>query len=221
MSRPLLLDLYCGAGGAARGYHDAGFDVIGVDINPQPRYPYEFILDDALRIAPLLLRDVHAIHASPPCQGYSQMSNCRPGLANSYERLVDATRDLLTDSGLPWVIENVEYAGLPHQSDLYGSHGLMLCGAMFGLRTYRHRYFGTSSPMHAPNHPRHLTPTSRAGHWEPGTFISVAGGGGNTALKREAMGIDWMNRDELSEAIPPAYTRFIGEQLLAHLEIAA
>lgn len=218
MSRPHGVDLFCKAGGASRGYHDAGFNMVGVDIEPQPNYPYEFVQADATTF---LLDGFDFVHASPPCQGYSQMSACRPGLAGGYEQLVDTVRDRLRLAGLPYVIENVEYSGVATQPDLYGANGLMLCGAMFGLRTYRHRFFESSVPLTALDHPRHLVPSSPAGHWKPGTFISVAGGGGNTALKRAAMGIDWMNRDELSQAIPPSYARFIGEQLLAAIGVTA
>src|SRR6266446_8588652 len=114
----LLLDLFCGAGGAARGYHDAGFTVIGVDINPQPRYPYQFVQADALQFIEDLrtleweMRFLAAIHASPPCQHYSAMSRCRPGLTAKYPYLIEPAREQLIKSGRPYVIENVEGAPL-------------------------------------------------------------------------------------------------------------
>ena len=195
------------------GYHLAGFDVVGVDINPQPRYPFEFRQADALTFP---LDGFDAFHASPPCQGYSRMSACRPGVAEQYARLIGCIRARLVRAGDVWVIENVLGSGLPSQGDMFGSHGLLLCGAMFGAATYRHRLFEASVPVSAPDHPRHLVPTSRAGHWRPGTFISVAGNCSPIEMARAAMGIDWMTRDELAESIPPAYTRFIGEQLMTY-----
>ena len=224
MSRPLLLDLFCGAGGAAMGYHRAGFDVVGVDIKPQPHYPFEFHEGDALEwvfTSEMWLESFDVIHASPPCQAYSAMSACRPGLVDKYPMLVDETRELLRATGLPWVIENVPGSGLATATGLFGDNGLMLCGQMVGLKLYRHRHFETSGVIKQPPHPQHLTRASKAGHWKPGTIISVSGNCAPIARAREAMGIDWMNRDELSEAIPPAYTEFIGRQLLTVLEKAS
>jgi DNA (cytosine-5)-methyltransferase 1 len=213
--RPQLVDLCCSAGGAAKGYHDAGFDVLGVDLADQPNYPYEFVKADAVTFP---LEGFDAIHASPPCQGYSYMSNCRPGLAGQYAQLIDVIRPRLESSGLPWVLENVEGSGLAEQDDLMGSHGLLLCGSMFGLPLYRHRLFETSSPVRPPHHPRHLIPASKAGHWKPGTIISVAGHCSPIDVAREAMGgIDWMTREELAESIPPAFAEYLGRALLAEL----
>jgi DNA (cytosine-5)-methyltransferase 1 len=193
------------------GYHRAGFDVVGVDIAAQPRYPFEFHQGDAMTWP---LDGYDAVHASPPCQADSQMTNCRPGVAATYPRLIGPTRERLQAWGGPWVIENVDGAGLPGQADLFGADGLMLCGFMFGLRLYRHRFFETSQPIRAPHHPRHLIPASKAGHWEPGTIMSVEGNFAPVAEARAAMGIDWANRAELGEAIPPAYTEYIGGQLM-------
>ena len=218
--RPRLLDFYSGAGGAAAGWHRAGFDVTGIDINPQPNYPFEFIQADAIEVLTKwrrFLKGFDAYHASPPCQPYSAMTSCRPGLASEYPDLVGATRNLLKQTGRPYVIENVPGAPLAEASDLFGAHGTLLCGHMFGLKLYRHRIFEASFPLPQPHHPRHLTPASKAGHWEPGTIVSVSGNCAPIALAREAMGIDWMTRDELAESIPPAYTEYIGEQLLEHL----
>ena len=208
--KPRLLDLFCGAGGAAAGYARAGFDVVGVDISPQPHFPFEFHQADAVTFP---LDGFDAIHASPPCQAWSGMSNCRPGLAQDYPMLIDVIRERLVASGLPWVIENVDGSGLASQDTLFGDHGLLLCGFMFGLRLYRHRLFESSVPLTAPYHPRHDIPASKAGHWKPGTIISVAGNCAPVAESRAAMGIDWTNRNELAEAIPPAYTEHIGLQL--------
>jgi DNA (cytosine-5)-methyltransferase 1 len=144
------------------------------------------------------------------------MSVCRPGLADDYPDLVAPTREALQETGLQWVIENVP--GSPVRPDL------MLCGHMFGLKLYRHRLFELSTgPLFGaqPAHPPHLIPGSRAGHWRPGQIISVSGNCSPIALAREAMGIGWMNRTELAESIPPAYTAYVGAQLLQALECAA
>jgi DNA (cytosine-5)-methyltransferase 1 len=149
------------------------------------------------------------------------MSNCRPGLAGDYPDLIAPTRELLELTGVPYVIENVDGAPLASASDLFGAHGLMLCGQMFGLPLYRHRLFETSFRVSQPHHPPHLVPASKAGHWRPGTFISVSGNCSPIAEARRAMGIDWTNRDELAEAIPPAYTELIGHQLMQHVQQVA
>ena len=211
--RPRLLDVFCGAGGAAVGYHRAGFEVVGVDINPQPNYPFEFHQGDALHFLAEHWREFDAVHASPPCQRYSAMSNCRPGLAEEYPDLIAATRNLLELTGLPYVIENVP--GSPLRPDL------TLCGQMFGLELYRHRVFESNVFLWQPGHPKHRVPASRAGHWKPGTIMSVSGHVSPIAVARKAMGIDWMNRAELAESIPPAYSQHVGEQLIEQLTEAA
>ncbi len=214
MNRPRLLDLFCGAGGASAGYFRAGFDVVGVDLAPQPRYMFPFHRADAVTFP---LDGFDAVHASPPCQAYSDMSNCRPGLADGYPMLIDVIRGRLQAWGGSWVIENVAGSGLASQDDLLGTHGILLCGSMFGLPLYRHRLFETSFPATAPNHPRHLIPASKAGHWKPGTIISVAGNCAPIQRARQAMGISWMTRSELAESIPPAYAEFIGHRLLGRV----
>ena len=215
-SRPKLLDLFCCAGGAGMGYHRAGFEVVGVDIDPQPRYPFEFHQGDALHYLAEHWQEFDAVHASPPCQPFSAMSACRPGLAEEYPDLVAATRNLLDLTGLPYVIENVPRS--PLRPDL------VLCGQMFGLELYRHRIFETNAPevlMAQPEHPRHVVPASRAGHWKPGTIMSVSGHVSPIAVAKQAMGIEWMTRDELAESIPPAYTEWIGARLLEHIRAEA
>jgi DNA (cytosine-5)-methyltransferase 1 len=208
MSRPRLLDLFCGAGGAAVGYHRAGFDVIGVDNQPMPRYPFEFHQADALEYAAYHGHEFDAVHASPPCQRKSAMTNCRPGLAAAYPNLIRPTRIILDHIGVPYVIENV--AGSDVRPDL------TLCGRMFGLKLYRHRLFESNRPLGQPQHPRHLVPGGSAGHWKPGEIISVSGNCAPIELAHEAMGIDWMTRGELAESIPPAFAQFVGEQLVAN-----
>lgn len=186
------------------GLAQAGFEVLGVDIEPQPHYPFTFVQADAMAFP--LSGDYDLVWASPPCQRHSRMSGCRPGLRQTYPDLISAMRDRLQAwGGRAWVIENV--VGAPLRDPV------MLCGAMFGLETYRHRLFECSAPVVPPPHPPHTTPTSKAGHWRPGTFISVAGNCAPMAKARAAMGIGWMPRAQLVEAIPPAFSRFIGEAL--------
>ena len=215
--RPLLLDLFCGAGGAAEGYHRAGFDVVGVDIEPQPNYPFLFIQGEATgALGWTLLNSVGAIHASPPCQAYSTTASLH---SNEYPRLIEPVRELLDDTGLPYVIENVAGA----KADL--REPITLCGSSFGLGVRRHRLFEVSGfdvGLVPPcNHGEQREPIDVTGTGGPRVGERTDGGGGNSrkprnlAEAREAMGIDWMTRPELSEAIPPAYTEWIGAHLLA------
>lgn len=210
-----LLDLFCGGGGAGMGYSRAGFDVVGVDIAPQPRYPFAFVQDDALDYLRAHGHEFDAIHASPPCQAYSTLRALQGD--TEYPDMVDETRDALVASGVTWVIENVMSA--PLQS------GITLCGGMFGLRTYRHRRFESSVLMFQPYHPPHVAKTStkkRRACWDAGMHVSVTGDVG-VYVGRLAMGIDWMQGNELSQAIPPAYTEFIGGHLrnaLAYRDVA-
>lgn len=201
-----ILDLFCKAGGAGMGYHRAGFEVVGVDIEPQPNYPFEFVQADAMTF-PLDGFDV--IHASPPCQRYTQLGT-REDLSH-YPDLVDAIRERLQAAGVTWVIENVPGAPLRKP--------IVLCGAMFGLRSYRHRLFECSKALKVPEHPKHVVRVNRRGenrreHWANGGFITITGDVG-TYCGPEAMGIDWMTGNELSQAIPPAYTEWIGRQLVS------
>jgi DNA (cytosine-5)-methyltransferase 1 len=218
--RPRLLDLFSGAGGAAVGYHRAGFDVVGVDIKPQPHYPFEFHQGDALQPFYANTKGFDAIHASPPCQGYSDLQRQNK---REYPLLIEFVRELLRATGLPYVIENVETAPLLNP--------IVLCGTMFeGLRVLRHRKFESNLRLVAPAHGRHplvYTTDKRKSHYglldQATAFVSVNGGGNcSVANKRAAMGIDWpMTGHEANEAIPPAYTEWIGKQLSAVLEVAA
>jgi DNA (cytosine-5)-methyltransferase 1 len=214
VTRPRLLDLFCCAGGAGMGYHRAGFEVVGVDIAAQPRYPFEFHQGDALDYLAEHWHEFDAVHASPPCQAYSPL-NALPSTKNADEHadLVDATRAALEAIGLPYIIENVMSA--PLRKD----RSVVLCGGMFGLRTYRHRRFESPLLLMPPAHPKHVIRTAtkrRRELWAQGWHVSITGDVG-TYVGPEAMGVDWMNGNELSEAIPPAYTEYLGEQLLAAL----
>lgn len=203
-----VLDLFCGAGGAAMGMHRAGFEVTGVDINSQPRYPFHFIRGDALEAD---LSGYDLVWASPPCQRHSRMSQCKIGLNQTYPDLIGNVRTMLKEWGGLYIIENVQGAPLIKPE--------MLCGAMFDLKTYRHRYFESNVPLWTKWHPPHDVPTSKAGHWKPGTFISVAGHCAPIKMAREAMGIDWMTREEMAEAIPPAFSEFLGRQVIEHIQM--
>ncbi len=213
MSRPRLLDLFCCAGGAAKGYHDAGFDVVGVDIEPQPDYPYEFHQADALTVS---LDGFDAIHASPPCQSFTAYRRKGHGVGDGYPDLIEPIRTRLERSGLPWVIENV--AGAPLRN------AVMLCGSSFGLDVRRHRYFESNVPLTAPpcDHswqtPRFPPATNRTNLRRT---VEVGVWRIPLEVQQRAMGIDWMPLRSLSEAIPPAYTEHIGRQLLAVIGVAA
>lgn len=210
--RPRLLDLFCGAGGAGMGYYRAGFDVVGVDIKPQPRYPFEFIQADAMTFS---LDGFDAIHASPPCQHYSAMTRVRgEAVVNSHPDLVGATRLRLIESGKSWVIENVVGAPL--------SNTLMLCGSMFPpLEVRRHRLFEGDVPVFTPSCNHSIKAVPVYGHSGAGANSGRERKRGRTngvADWKRAMGIDWMTGSELAEAIPPAYTEYIGRHLLNGME---
>ncbi len=191
------------------GYYRAGFEVTGVDIEPQPRYPFAFMQGDALEYIADHGREYDVIHASPPCQEYSRTKSLHPQM--THPDLLGAVRTLLQATGNPWVIENV--VGAPFE------HWISLCGAQFGLRTYRHRRFETSHLMFQPEHPRHVARVLNGGYDQNWTGFYCVTGGGNAPLAtmNKAMQIGWMLRRELTQAIPPAYTEFIGKQLMAVL----
>lgn len=213
-----LLDLYCGAGGAAQGYIDAGFDVTGIDINPQPDYPGKFIQGDALAYLAAHGHEYDARHASPPCQASSALTK-GTNKGKEYLNLIPATRALLRVTDGPWVMENVQGSDLRRD--------LTLCGEMFGLGVIRHRYFEVEGWQAFPTpHKPHRGRVAgwRHGEWFDGPYFAVygeGGGKGTVAQWQEAMDIHWTsNRKSIAEAIPPAYTRFIGGQLMQQIESA-
>lgn len=211
MATGLLLDLFCGAGGATKGYQDAGFKVVGVDIAPQPRYVgEEFVQADAMEFLARNYWKFDAIHASPPCQRYSKMTKCRPGLAEGYPDLVGKLGAWLDFYGKPYVMENVPEAPLRDP--------IVLCGSMFGYELYRHRAFQCNFRVKTPKHPFHTKSAVHPDNWKPGLVMSVVGNCAPIEHARKIMGIDWMMRDELAEAIPPYYTAHIGDFLRRRLD---
>ena len=233
--KPRLLDLFCGAGGAAMGYHRAGFEVVGVDIKPQPNYPFEFVQLDALGVLKGKVAAIaewgdegnafDAIHASPPCQHFTKYGNTHKDIKDRYEDLIEPTRKLLKFTGLPYVIENVERSPLVNP--------IRLCGSMFDRKgtndIQRHRLFETNWPLAAPGQCDHSI-------WRPNRYTggrSIERGGAHVLCRKTmeigkwgipletqkwGMGVDWsITVRELSEAIPPAYTEYVGFQLRAYL----
>ena len=222
-----LLDLYCGAGGSAVGYNRAGFDVVGVDNVSQPHYPFDFILADALEYLAAHGAEYDMIHASPPCQFASEATPMSSRLR--HVNLIPGTRRGLIATGKPYVIENVENA----RSWLRDP--IMICGTMLGLPIWRHRYFEVCPPLFIlmpPCNHRREPITVHVGSGARHTWLPIlcTGGGDRRRANRKthrpreavdvirwAMGIDWMTQSELTEAIPPAYTDYLGRHLLARL----
>ncbi|MFC9753385.1 SAM-dependent methyltransferase [Streptomyces sp. NPDC056921] len=215
-TRPRLLDAFSCQGGAAMGYHRAGFDVTGVDINPQPRYPFTFIQGDAVQYIRAHGAEFDFIHASPPCQ---HDSDCQRIQGRAHPDLIAPTRAALESTGRPWVIENVGGA----RPKLV--RPVLLCGPMLGVRTYRHRYFETGGSFTLPQlqHPSHTVPQAKMGRPVlPGHFGQYVGNFSGVQAARQVMGVPWMNRDGIRECIPPAYTRWIGAAWLGQVqEVAA
>ena len=210
MAKPRLLDLFCGAGGAGMGYSRAGFEVVGVDIEPQPNYPFTFHQADAMDEN--LWFEFDAIHASPPCQAFTAYKRRGDGVGSGYPNLIPELRAALKATELPYVIENVPGAPLENP--------VQLCGSAFGLGVRRHRLFETNFPLMVPpcahglqqgDYPQATNRTNRRKTCEVGVWrIPLAD-------QQAAMDINWMTLDELTEAIPPAYTEYIGAQLLEAL----
>ncbi|URN16120.1 MULTISPECIES: DNA cytosine methyltransferase [Streptomyces] len=229
--RPRLLDLYACAGGAAMGYHRAGFDVTGVDIAPRPNYPFPLIQGDALDVLTALVDSGEIeryafVHTSPPCQAACALTvgtNRSQGWGGNHVDLVAPTRELLDTTGLPYVIEQPNGRAKIRKD-------LTLCGEMFRLGVIRHRNFelggwSIEQPAHLPHRGR--VRGWRHGRFHDGPYVAAYGNGGGKPTIPElqsAMGIDWTDvREELTEAIPPAYTRHIGTAFLTTrtMEVAA
>ena len=209
--KPRALDLFCCAGGASRGLVDAGYEVTGVDLVPQPSYPYKFVEGDALDFD---VRDYDLIWASPPCQAFTAYAR-RHGHVKPRPNLIPAVRNLLANSGTPYIIENVPGAR-EHMKE-----PVVLCGSMFGLDVRRHRLFETSFTVRQPRC-RHDLQTPR---FPPATnrknlrrTVEVGVWRIPLDIQRRAMGIDWMTREELSQAIPPAYAEYLAVELRQSLE---
>lgn len=202
------------------GYHRAGWDVTGVDTRAQPRYPFDFIRADALAYP---LDGFDAVHASPPCQDHSD--TLKLGGDHGTGWMLAYTLGRLRASGLPWAVENVDGAALARQDDLFGGHGLELCGCMFpALRglIYENRLFETSFPIEQPSHVRHVWPQTKMGRRpQPGECMQVTGHFTDAEEGRRRMGAGWMTRDELAQAIPPAYGEYVGARMLAVVRAAA
>lgn len=202
MTKPTALDLYCCQGGASQGLVEAGFQVVGIDIVPQPNYPFPFIRADAITTLPA---GFDFIWASPPCQAHTLAQRIQ---GNEHPDLIEPTRAMLRASGIPYVIENVVGAPL--------ENAIMLCGAMFHLRTYRHRLFECSFPIDAPRHPEHIAPTTKMGRPpREDEFMHIVGNFSGVEHARWIMGTQWMTRDGLREAIPPAFSKYIGQAALS------
>lgn len=205
--KPKLLDLFCCQGGAGMGYHYAGFEVTAVDLFPQPRNPFPFVQMDAVEFLRKYWWMFDAVHASPPCQAFT---NAQKLMGNEHPNLIEPIREILEEIGLPYVIENVPGAPLNDPFEL--------CGAMFGLGTYRHRLFETNFYVPVPEHPQHVARTTKMGR-KPidGEMMHIVGNFSGVEKAKKAMGIDWMTRDGLRESIPPAYTEWIGQHLMAEV----
>jgi DNA (cytosine-5)-methyltransferase 1 len=205
LGKPWLLDLYCGAGGAAMGYYRAGFEIVGVDIAPQPHYPFRFIKADAIEYLRIYGHRFDCIHASPPCQRFSKTQR----IYNlDHPDLIQLTRSAMPK--VPYVIENVPGAPLIKP--------VTLCGHFFKLGTYRHRLFESNVTLTPPPHQKHDRPLAKMGRAPRNSeMMHVVGHFSDINRASRAMGIWWMTRSEITQAIPPAYTEFIGKQLMVQL----
>lgn len=205
-----ILDLFCGAGGAAKGYADAGFEVVGVDINPQKRYPYEFVKGDWHEFFEAHWQEFDVFHASPPCQSYSKTRSISKSTA---PKLITEVRVAFAKTYKPYVIENV----VGSASELINP--IRLRGNQFGLKVIRDRLFEVNPwILSSPVVPVTGTTNSHRGLSTGGDWITVAGHNFLLEEARAAMGIDWMSSREIAQAIPPAYTQWIGTQLLEIVE---
>ena len=212
----IALDLYCGAGGASVGLKQAGFEVWGVDIEPQPSYPFEFIQEDAVTFMEQGLEDFDFIWASPPCQAYSWSTAFARNSGKEYSDLVDITRYYLEQSGKPYIIENVPGAPLINP--------VLLCGTMFpNLKVFRHRVFESNCNLKVDLRCAHEGHKAKERRNDDGDFFTVAGHAVGTKREwGEAMGIDWMaSKLEISQAIPPIYSEFLVTQVIENEKLCS
>jgi DNA (cytosine-5)-methyltransferase 1 len=206
------LDLCCCGGGVSAGLAQVGFDVTGIDIEPQPHYPYKFIQTNVLDLTIDYLKQFDFLWASPPCQEYSTASMQFRINGKEYPTLIEPIRQMFVESRKPYVIENVEGAPLINP--------VMLCGTMFGLRTYRHRIFESNFTITQPPHGKHVHRQTKMGRAvKDGEFIQMVGHFSGVPLAREITGCHWMNQYELAQHIPPAYSKFIAEQWIKQSKI--
>lgn len=220
-----LLDLFSCAGGAAVGYYRAGFEVVGVDINSQPNYPFEHHVADAAEFVKEHVHEFDAIHASPPCQAFSKTKTLH---SNKHPELIEPTREALVASGKPWVIENVVGAPLINPLKLSGQHFGMVAEDVDGvpLKLVRHRLFESNIPLAAPSEffankgIQTASVYGAGGGWTPAHRDNPDRRGGyipHTDVVKKLLGIDWMTKHEMSQSIPPVFTEFVGRQLIEHL----
>jgi DNA (cytosine-5)-methyltransferase 1 len=206
-----ILDLFCKAGGAGYGYYLAGFEVVGVDIEPQPHFPFEFHQADAIEYLREHWMEFDAIHASPPCQEYSKSAAQWRKEGREYPDLVGKTREELIKTGKPYIIENVPNSPLINP--------IMLNGSIFNLLVHRPRLFETNFPVEQPYIPKTKRPVKMGRPVKEGDIIQPVGHFSGVAYARKQMQIGWMNVGELAQAIPPAYTKYIGEILMGYLNV--
>jgi DNA (cytosine-5)-methyltransferase 1 len=220
--KPKLLDLFCCAGGAAKGYTDAGFEVVGVDLFPQPHYPYEFHQGDAIEYLKAHFQEFDVIHASPPCQTYSKTKTLHK---NVHPDLVAPTREALIASGKPWVMENVVGAPLLDPLQPCGTEFDMTADDVDGvkLKLVRHRLFESTMKIHGNGGCRHdktiqtATIYGAGGGWTPAHRDNPERRGGYipaTTVIQKILDIDWMNKHEMSQVVPPKFAEFIGRQII-------
>lgn len=205
-AKPKVLVCFCCQGGEAMGYHRSGFEVEGSDLYPQPRFPFKFTQADAIDYVASEGHRFDLIVGGPPCQRYTKAQRIR---GNEHPDLIGKFRGALLATGKPYVIENVEEARAQLRDPI------LVCGAAFEYRTYRHRLFESNVPLVAPDHPGHTQPTVKMGRsLKDGDFYHAVGNFSNVDYVRRDMGVEWMNRDGIRECIPPAYAEYIGRQIV-------
>ena len=224
--KPRILDLFCCAGGAGKGYADAGFEVVGVDIDPQPNYPFEFHQADAIEFVSAHGREFDVIHASPPCQAFSKTKTLH---SNEHPDLIEPTREALIATGKPWVIENVVGAPLINPIKLTGQHFGMVAPDVDGvpLKLVRARLFESNVPLTVPTtffrnaHIQTASIYGAGGGWTPRHRDNPDRRGGyipHTDVIKKLLGIDWMTKHEMSQSIPPVFTEWVGGQIIDHIK---